>query len=363
MICRRHDSAPATEVAAPLPADRVCKQRPFAVVGIDHAGPVLVKDGDKSRKAWIVLFVCATSRAVHLDLVLSLHTKDVIHAYRRFVARYGEPQVVRSDNGTAFTAAARMLDVDWRFNPPASPWHGGFYERLVAAVKSPLRRVLGRALVCRDEMATLLAEVECIVNDRPLTHVGGPDEPQPLTPNLLLGRVVGSNSTSEVAFNQEALNNRLKYLVQLRRHLADRWTHEYLLTLQGYQATKSHTLQEGSVVLVVSEQKRQFWRMAVIVKLFPGRDGKIRVARVRVGKNEFLRPIQRLVPLEVTAVEPLSVPESSTLDVAPQSENTTEQEEGNLPVMPSPSSDTQVLSPPGQHTRTRLVKPRDRLDL
>ena len=33
----------------------------------------------------------------------------------------------------------------WLFNPPSAPWHGGFYERLVGAVKAPLRKVLGKA--------------------------------------------------------------------------------------------------------------------------------------------------------------------------------------------------------------------------
>ena len=68
--------------------------------------------------------------------------------------------------------------------------HGmvGFTKGLhVAVVKAPLRKVLGRVLVSRDELATLLAEVQFIVNERPLTHVRGLDDLPPLTPNMMTG--------------------------------------------------------------------------------------------------------------------------------------------------------------------------------
>ena len=83
VTCRRHDASPASEVTAPLPKDRVQHQRAFAVVGVDHAGPLIVKDRGQPSKAWILLFVCATTRAVHLELVPSLSACDVLLSYRR----------------------------------------------------------------------------------------------------------------------------------------------------------------------------------------------------------------------------------------------------------------------------------------
>ena len=71
--------------------------------------------------------MCATTRAVHLEVVMSLSASDVLLAYRRFMAMYGEPAIIRSDNGTAFAAASKQLSVDWRFNPPSAPWHGVFF--------------------------------------------------------------------------------------------------------------------------------------------------------------------------------------------------------------------------------------------
>ena len=169
--CRRFDALPANELSPPLPEDRVSLRKPFEAVGVDHAGPLLIRDGDGNRKAWILLFVCASSRAVYLQLTPSTSSDDFLLVYRRFVARFGKPLLIRSDNGPGFAAAAQLIAIDWKFNPPSAPWHGGFYKRLVAVIKAPLKRVLGQALLKWEEMATLLAEVEFLVNDRPLTCV------------------------------------------------------------------------------------------------------------------------------------------------------------------------------------------------
>ena len=133
-----------------------------------------------------MLSVCATVRAVHLELVESTSADDFLLAFRRFTSCYGKPMLIRSDNGAGFVAAARNVSCEWKFNPPASPWHGGFYERLVGLIKAPLKKVLGSALLSWDELVTILTEVQRIVNDRPLTYVGDGDDIPPLTPNSLL---------------------------------------------------------------------------------------------------------------------------------------------------------------------------------
>ena len=51
LTCRRHDSAPAMEVTAPLPIDLVVKLRSFSAIGVDNAGPLLVKSNGENAKA------------------------------------------------------------------------------------------------------------------------------------------------------------------------------------------------------------------------------------------------------------------------------------------------------------------------
>jgi len=58
------------QIEAPLPADRVQPQKPFAVTGINFAGPLYIKVGSNVRQGYIALFTHATTRAVHLELTL-----------------------------------------------------------------------------------------------------------------------------------------------------------------------------------------------------------------------------------------------------------------------------------------------------
>ena len=48
----------------------------------------------------------------------------------------------------------------------------GFYERLVGLTKRALRKSLGKCCTTSVDLRTLLAEIEAILNSRPLVHVG-----------------------------------------------------------------------------------------------------------------------------------------------------------------------------------------------
>ena len=98
--------------------------------------------------------------------------------------------------------------------PPASLWHGGFYESLVTVIKSLLRRLLGRTLLTWQEMATLLMEVASIANARQLTHVGDVNNLSPLTPIVLLGAWPAETGASfEELFSRPQDERRQRYLL------------------------------------------------------------------------------------------------------------------------------------------------------
>ena len=88
--CQRQDSAACTQPMAPLPEERVNPAVPFAVTGLDHAGPLYCCDTPR-KKYWVLLFTCGVMRAVHLELVDVLSTDDTVLAFRRLVARRGLP--------------------------------------------------------------------------------------------------------------------------------------------------------------------------------------------------------------------------------------------------------------------------------
>lgn len=160
-ICRRFEGksyhAPPPP---PLPTYRVQEAPPFAVTGVDFAGPLYVRSPDGAQsKVWICLYTCCVVRAVHLDLVLDMSAQTFLRSFRRFAARWGLPSRVISDNGKTFKAAAKTiqavlghkdvkryfsgLGVKWVFNIPKAPWWGGTSERMVRSTKRCLKKIVG----------------------------------------------------------------------------------------------------------------------------------------------------------------------------------------------------------------------------
>ena len=65
----------------------------------------------------------------------------------------------------------------------------GGEDCLVGVIKSPLKKILGKALLSVKELSTVIKEVEGIVNDRSITYVGCFDDERPLTPSMLIGNI------------------------------------------------------------------------------------------------------------------------------------------------------------------------------
>ena len=77
--------------------------------------------------------------------------------------------------------------IKWVFQPPAAPHMSRVWERLVQITKKHLKSTVADGLLNDVELRTLLAEVESIVNNRPITAVSDdPDDCSALTPNHFL---------------------------------------------------------------------------------------------------------------------------------------------------------------------------------
>ena len=118
------------------------------------------------NKVYIALFTCATSQAVHLELVPSLRAESLVKALARFKGRRGTPTLIASDNGKTFKNSRVQ-----RQRVEAAPWWGGFFEHLVKSVKLSLKTCLRNARLNYDKLSTTLVEVEAVLNSRPLTYV------------------------------------------------------------------------------------------------------------------------------------------------------------------------------------------------
>lgn len=111
---------------------------------------------------------------------------------RRFIAGWGKQKQLISDNASQFKLASNILqetwtstvrdpdvksyianeDIKWQFIVELAPWMGGFYERLIGIVKRCLRKTIGKLCLTNEQLRTLLAETEAVVNSRPLVYVG-----------------------------------------------------------------------------------------------------------------------------------------------------------------------------------------------
>ncbi|KRY46932.1 hypothetical protein T03_10670 [Trichinella britovi] len=122
-----------------------------------------------------------------------------LRALRRFIARSGRPQLLRSDNFQTFHLASRFLKpldrlakegIEWKFINERAPWCVGYWECLVRSIKVSLSKVIGRCHAKPDELHTVLCEMEARINGRPLTTVSDiPDGQLALTQALCLPKI------------------------------------------------------------------------------------------------------------------------------------------------------------------------------
>ncbi|GBM58857.1 hypothetical protein AVEN_87150-1 [Araneus ventricosus] len=325
LICKKFKVRPGNQIMAPLPANRIQASYPFENVGIDFAGPIYTRNTDK---AYIALFTCAVTRAIHLEVVSSLSTEHFLLAFRRFISRRGICHTVNSDNAMAFKSADIELKrlymnicepevqnyfgkkgIKWQYIVERAAWWGGYWERMVQITKIALRKILGRALVSFEELQTILAEIEAIINSRPLTYVY--NEPFPLTPaNFLTGKRLtalpncSGKRNIELFKGKKELIKRYLYREKILNNFWKRWKREYLLQLKGANLNKNVNVKtEFNVndIVLIGEEKvpRQLWKLGKVIDVHKGRDSKVRSATIKTSTGIIKRPIQLLYNLEI----------------------------------------------------------------
>ncbi|CAI6377488.1 unnamed protein product [Macrosiphum euphorbiae] len=244
-----------------LPADRVEPARPFLKCGIDFAGPFLIKSSIRRNapllKGYVCMFVCFTTKAVHIELVGDLSTQAFISALNRFFDRRGKSITIYSDNATNFVGASRKLkewydlfqteqhkkkveevlsevEVQWRFIPPRSPHFGGLWEAAVKSMKNLVQKTLGNV-------------------------------------HLTL------NHYSQIIWKK--------------------WSREYLNQLQErkmWAVEKGPKLDIGTVVLVRDENLSPlYWKLGRVTSVQRGPDEIIRSAEVKLEKGSITRAVRK----------------------------------------------------------------------
>ena len=329
IICRRTTVRPQCQLMGQLPSERVSSDLIFSKVGVDYAGPFLIKLGPTRRptivKAYACLFVSLSVKAVHIEVVSDLTTAAFLGCLRRFVARRGKPILIWSDHGTNFMGASRELrelvdfllkqktqkavsefcttqHIQWKFIPEHAPHFGGLWEAAVRSMKTHLRRIVSGVKLTFEELTTMLAQVEACLNSRPLVALTSDDDGvEALTPgHFLIGRPLEALPDSPAADQSLSLLRRWHLCQGLLRHFWRRWSSEYLASLRKIYKwhQRSRNLAVGDVVLIREDGLVPTkWPLARVTEVYPGKDDVVRVVQVKTSTGTYTRPVSKIACL------------------------------------------------------------------
>ncbi|XP_044588817.1 uncharacterized protein LOC123267998 [Cotesia glomerata] len=273
-----------------LPAARVQPTRAFLHTGLDYAGPITLKTFQgrvaKTYKGWIAVFVCMFRADKELKRLFAAGSRTL-----------RELSTLIAQDGT-----------NWKFNPPGTPHFGRKWEAAVKSIKFHLRRTIGDSLLTLEQYSTLLAQIEAILNSRPLTPLNeDPADLAVLTPgHLLIGQSLTAIPEPSLTDFQSA---RLSHWEQVQQMVQHFWRRYYQDCIHRYQAIskwhhRRNQIKVGSVVLITTEDLPPTkWPLAKVIAVHPGEDGQIRVVTVKTVNTELVRPITKLCVLPLTHEE------------------------------------------------------------
>ena len=247
-----------------------------------------------------------------------------------------------------------------RFCLHGSPWVGGFYERIIGITKMTLQKTLGKARLNYEELYTVVTEVECTLNDRPLTYIDATDG-LPLTlSHLMYGRTLKTLprlTTNAIQTSVDTLQNQASRISNVLNHYKLRWKHEYLTALRERHLSNQkpniqQTIKVGDIVIFHTDNKKRLeWPLAKVLKLSQGNDGYIHSAQIKMQNGVTQRPIVKLYPLEINAATELC---GEITNTTPQA-STRDTQSAVVPNSPPPLTETLTPQPstPDTHDERR----------
>lgn len=329
ILCFRYKPRLLTQIMGNLPADRFLSSRPFRVSGVDLFGPIRVSLGIRGKtpvKMYVAVFICFSTKAIHLELLKDLTSNSFLLCLSRFIGRRGPLDKLYCDNATNFVGSARMLQeisahldstsetfgsfgtrckVDFIFIPPRAPHFGGLWEAAVKSAKHLLIKAVGNALLKEDEVQTVLVEVEAVLNSRPLVaDSNNPNDGEAITPaHFLVGTTLAA--LPPVSLPSSAKDNlghlqRWQLVSAIKQRFWREWSREYLSSLQQRAKwTKDFANLTIGTVVVIREDNLppQHWLLGIVTEVILGPDGKVRVAIVKTRSGIYKRAIHHLAPL------------------------------------------------------------------
>ena len=229
---------------------------------------------------WWYLHVLSPGR-VHLEIVLSDEAEGFLMALKRMISDRWHPHHMYSDNTKYFQRAdkeiaetvdknneiikefSEQLCFHWHYSVEYHSAGCGVWERMVKAIKVPLRKVLGDSLLTNVELLTVVKEIKAQVNDRPLIQASE-DTFEVITPSMpCIGRRIKlwPDFLAETDLRQESsVILRWEVRKELVMKFRKLWLEQYLPQLEEHQRwrTKKPNLKIGDLVLLEPKIKNNF---------------------------------------------------------------------------------------------------------
>ena len=315
VLCVRSKPKLMEQIMGELPAERVNMARPFIHASLDYCGPFEIHHklrGKRVSKGYVCVFVCLTTKAVHLEPATNQSIDGFINCLKRFIARRGAPKMIISDNATNFRGTNNQLEelgkmlfnddnqekiynycldneITWKFAPARSPHFNGLSEAAVKSAKLHMKKVLHSVEITYDELGTIVAEIEAILNSRPLTPMSSdPNDLQPLTAgHFLIGAPLTAIDDRDLPYKSKT--KMWHKIVEIRNEFWDRWSKEYMAELQGKGKwrTDQDNIKIGALVIMKEDDIAPLkWKMGRVTQVFYDDNEKVRVVELKTAKAD-----------------------------------------------------------------------------
>lgn len=325
--CFRIKPKPSSQLMGNLPQQRITRSfRAFASTGVDYTGAIELKAsryrGNTTYKGYIAIFICLTTKAVHLEAVTGMDTKHFLWALQRFIGRRGICQEMFSDNGTNFVGAEKVLNnqrkqflkaieddiipklaiqgIQWHFIPPHSPNFGGLWEANVKSIKYHLKRTMDNTHLTFEELSTLLVRIESCLNSRPICPLSNDvDDLEYITPGHFL---IGDSLLSLPESPIQDLSLQSIYLAKEKMLNAfwKNWRNDWLSQLQTRPKWRKIEQNINLNDLVIIKDDRlppNQWILGKIIELHPGNDDLVRVVSIKTKNGTYKRCVSKICKL------------------------------------------------------------------
>ena len=190
--------------------------------------------------------------------------------------------------------------MEWRFITPGAPHQNGCAEALVKSVKIALKKAIGETTLTPFELYTL--EVANLVNERPIGRIPkDPDDGAYICPNdMLLGRA--SSQVPQGPFKEtNDPRKRVEFVQRIVDSFWRRRTRDVFPSLFPRKKwnTTTRDVQVNDIVMVADNNAvRGKWTIGRVMKVYPGKDKRIRNVTVITSGKEYNRPITKIAVIQ-----------------------------------------------------------------